>query len=167
MKRIIFYLIFIFWFFFSIYFFIFKEIEFDDLKKLEWSNYYYKHWNNIYYSSNIVFWIYSSPSFTKLDVDYKTFTVLNNNYSKDKKNILYCDFWGCNILEWVDNKSFTVLDNYYSKDKDNIIFCNYWGCNILEWIDYKSFTVLNKWWYAKDKYNNFKNWKIVLNDEKQ
>jgi len=88
------------------------------------------------------------------NADPKTFTPLNEHFSKDSKRVFYgskCEINGA------DNKTFTPINSYMAKDKFRVykyIFKNDYSCktalNIIPSTDTASFQLLNRF-YSKDK----------------
>ncbi len=56
----------------------------------------------------------------KLQVDKKTFQVINNEYAKDNLHVFYKG----RVIENADSESFKVIKEGYSKDKNNVYL--YW-----------------------------------------
>ena len=73
---------------------------------------FYKDKNRAYYG------VYGVQT---MDVDIKTFKILNFYYSKDKKNVYYED----KKLETLDPKTFEVIDYSYGKDKNGVYYIDY------------------------------------------
>lgn len=88
------------------------------------------------------------------NADPKTFTPLNESFSKDSKRVFYgskCEIKGA------DNKTFTPINSYMAKDKFRVykyIFNNGYSCksalNIIPSTDTRTFQLLNSF-YSKDK----------------
>lgn len=79
---------------------------------------YYKNWNGIYYISvdNALDLITHGHWGYLEDVDEKTFTVLDDNWAKDRKTVWYMD----NVIKQADVESFHIDKSGLAKDKSHV-----------------------------------------------
>ncbi len=111
------------------YFIIDKDTIFFQSVKIDW---YYITSTSYPWSNRNLVSIKSDKSINNIDIN--TFEILNNYYSRDKKNIYY--WW--EKIKNIDVNSFSIIDEDYWKDKTNI----YFESKKIDWVNLESFKII-------------------------